>query len=101
VLDSADIIGVAITNGFAPAGSLYHVTWTTFQPNGITSNDAVDLIAWGVGGGASLDIIGNDEYMTIRIWSPSVGIAWGFYEISIIQSSSGPNPIVACSVTVS
>ena len=63
----------------------------------------VDLDAASLTSSYTLDFsFTTDEFMTIRIWSPALGLSWGFYEISIIKSSSlyTGSPVI-CSVTVS
>ena len=104
---STDDIELEITNpSFAPGGDVYHVSWTNFQsPSGTPGSvtNTIDLDAASVTSSLTLDFdFMVDEYMTIRIWSPALGLSWGFYEISIIKSSplySG-YPVI-CSVTVS
>ena len=103
---TTDDIELEITNNFAPTGSVYHVSWTNFQsPSGTPGSvtNMVDLNAGGATSSYTLDFsFTTDEFMTIRIWSPVLGLSWGFYEISIIKSSSlyTGSPVI-CSVTVS
>ena len=87
---TTDDIELEITNVLAPAGSVYHVSWTNFQSGGVGgATNVVDLNAGGVTSSTTLDFnFTTDEYMTIRIWSPAIGLAWGFYEAKIIKSSS-------------
>ena len=87
---TTDDIELEITNSFAPPGSVYHVSWTNFQSGGVGGTiDVIDLNAAGVTSSTTLDFnFTTDEYMTIRIWSPAIGLSWGFYEIKIIKSNS-------------
>ena len=98
---TTDDIELEITNTFAPPGSVYHVSWTNFQSGGVGgATNVVDLNAGGVTSSTTLDFnFTTDEYMTIRIWSPAIGLTWGFYEIKIIKSNSLYTGIpVLCSV---
>ena len=103
---TTDDIELEITNCFAPSGSVYHVSWTNFQsPSGTPGSvtNTIDLNAGGATSSSTLDFdFMIDEYMTIRILSPALGLSWGFYEISIIKSSPlyTGYPVI-CSVTVS
>ena len=87
---TTDDIELEITNSFAPPGSVYHVSWTNFQSGGVGgATNVVDLNAGGITSSTTLDFnFTTDEYMTIRIWSPAIGLSWGFYEAKIIKSSS-------------
>ena len=87
---TTDDIELEITNSMAPPGSVYHVSWTNFQSGGVGgATNVVDLNAGGITSSTTLDFnFTTDEYMTIRIWSPAIGLTWGFYEAKIIKSSS-------------
>ena len=88
---STDDIELEITNNIVlPTGFTYHVTAMNSGAGiGNNTNAVFDVSSTSSTSSVTLDFnFVSDEVVTLMIWSPSLGLSWGVYEIKIIKSNS-------------
>ena len=86
---TTDDIEIEITT---PAGNVttaktYHLTSTSFK--GTTTSSGAIALAGTATVNYTVDFdFQTDEVMVMRLWSPTLGTAWGFYEITCVNTYS-------------